>query len=335
LIPNTRSSTRPKGGSCNRRHRFRQNSFPTTTNSRSSRCWSRDPKMDAAADRRRADVARLQSLCAASRGRVRIVSTQGNPPHEVVVELAFRTVDSSAYPGRSISSIRARIDLHARYPLQPPQVTLSPAVFHPNVFSGGTVCLGNRWMPTETLDLLVRRLIQIVTFDPTVINARSPANGPAASWYLGAVMRSPDAFPTDSADFSAAPLRAAGSWRDLSAASDRPADASPRVMQEPSDNRTTAPSGTWKPIVEPRSEPQPLRRAPGAEQPPNRTDDRSGVAVQTVPPENVAAQAGGASATPPAVIISCQECGRRLRIPQAATTHLRCPNCRHVFKVAS
>src|ERR1700756_2375841 len=28
-------------------------------------------------------------------------------------------------------------------------------IFHPNVFPSGQICLGGRWLPTESLDLLV------------------------------------------------------------------------------------------------------------------------------------------------------------------------------------
>jgi hypothetical protein len=47
------------------------------------------------------------------------------------------------------------------------------------------------------MDLFVRRVAQLVTFDPLIVNAQSAANPAALHWYVQALRRFPQAFPTD------------------------------------------------------------------------------------------------------------------------------------------
>lgn len=172
--------------------------------------------MTAAAERRHQDCARLQAMCAASDGRLRLIARSGDPPADLTIELACRSALSEEYPGRWVDRVRARIQLPARYPFQPPLVMLDPPIFHPNVYASGQVCLGAKWIPTEGLDLLVRRVAQIVTFDASVLNVHSPANSTAAQWYRTAMVRSPSAFPTDRLGFLLQPeTRPAVQWREL------------------------------------------------------------------------------------------------------------------------
>jgi len=180
--------------------------------------------VDAAAERRRADLANLERLAAASSGRVAVISRDGDPPTDITVELALRTARSHTYPAAAVDRTRVRISLPLRYPFQAPVVNLAPVTFHPNVYTSGLVCLGAKWIPTEGLDLLVKRIAQIITFDPAVINTSSPANSAAANWYRQAVARSPRLFPTDSLDFlSAAGFKAKPQWRDIATESAQPA----------------------------------------------------------------------------------------------------------------
>jgi len=46
--------------------------------------------------------------------------------------------------------------------------------------------------------LLVKRIVKIVTYDPAVLNAASPANSEALNWYNRMIQSYPSAFPTDS-----------------------------------------------------------------------------------------------------------------------------------------
>ena len=76
-------------------------------------------------------------------------------------------------------------------------MTISTPILHPNVYVSGRICLGIKWIPSFGLDLLVRRIVQIVTFDPTILNKRSPANSEALAWYCQARQANSGAFPTD------------------------------------------------------------------------------------------------------------------------------------------
>jgi hypothetical protein len=183
------------------------------------------PRCDVAAERRRQDLTRLQAQCAGSNGRLLLVGSEGEPVHSMTVELVCRTAGGADFPARSLDRVRATIHLPARYPFQEPRVELRPAVFHPNVYASGRVCLGWKWLPTEGLDLLIKRVAQIVTFDPAVVNMSSPANPAAATWYSHAIQRHPRSFPTENLEavfMSAAAPK--GQWRDLSAAPAATAD---------------------------------------------------------------------------------------------------------------
>ena len=180
--------------------------------------------MHAGAERRREDLAKLEGLCARSGGRLVLVARHGDPPIDLTIELACRTAASHAYPAQAVERTRAHISFPARYPFQPPVVHVTPVTFHPNVYPSGLVCLGVKWLPTETLDLLVRRIAQIITFDPTVVNIDSPANSAAAKWYAEAVTRAPRSFPTDSLDFlSGTASRPKPQWRDIHTEPQQPA----------------------------------------------------------------------------------------------------------------
>ena len=72
-------------------------------------------------------------------------------------------------------------------------------MFHPNVYPSGLVCLGAKWLPSEGMDLFVRRIVRLLAFDPLIVNVHSVANGAALRWYLAARARYPAAFPTDPA----------------------------------------------------------------------------------------------------------------------------------------
>src|SRR5687767_2896416 len=108
-------------------------SSPTTTSWRSNPCSSQECDVNAAAERRREDLARLRAMCAASNGRLRLVSCSGDPPSEITIELTCRTAGSRDYPTRALERIRAGIQFPLRYPFQEPLVALDPPVFHPNV----------------------------------------------------------------------------------------------------------------------------------------------------------------------------------------------------------
>jgi ubiquitin-protein ligase len=147
--------------------------------------------------RRMLDLEKVQQLAQRSGGRVRVVRTEGNPLHRLVVHIDAITAGSTLYPMTKRRGVDVVIVLPARFPFEPPSVQVTSPIVHPNVWSGGMVCLGTKWQPTEGLDRLLQRVVRIVTFDPTVVNPASAANGSAAQWYRELRARRPGAFPTD------------------------------------------------------------------------------------------------------------------------------------------
>lgn len=161
--------------------------------------------MAATSLRRDADVERLRALAAASRGRITLVEPAGR--NRFVLDLGVSTAGSRAYPVVRQSHARVMIDLPARYPFQPPVATVTTPIFHPNVHPSGLVCIGTKWLPSEGMDLFVRRLVQLLVFDPLLVNVHSVANPQALAWYLEMLRRYPQAFPSDSAELELPAVR--------------------------------------------------------------------------------------------------------------------------------
>jgi len=168
--------------------------------------------MSAHVTRREQDVAKLHELASSSGGKLRILHVRGSPPSSVEIEIVLPTAGTKNYPTQKQPTTRAAIDLGPRYPFVEPKVSIKTPIIHPNVYTSGVVCLGSKWLPRQGLDLLVRRLIQIVTFDPSVLNEQSPANRDALNWYETQRSRHPHAFPTASANLATASASSGITW---------------------------------------------------------------------------------------------------------------------------
>lgn len=183
------------------------------TSSRSSRYWS--PAENRAGDvsahtlRREADMVRLRELAVRSGGRLELLEVSARSGRPFRLGIHCRTAASSDYPRMPQNGVTLRIDLPARYPFERPVLTVETRIFHPNIFASGVICQGDKWLPGEGLDLLVRRIIRLVTFDPAHVNPASAANRAAAAWYLQQRSKSPEAFPTDRIDFGPAAMATA------------------------------------------------------------------------------------------------------------------------------
>lgn len=173
--------------------------------------------MSALETRRREDLEKVKELCNRSGGRIRLISTDGDAPSMIKLNLNYRTAGGTSYPEQDLASVELKIQIPAGYPFRsPPVATLSPVVFHPNVYASGQVCLGSKWVVSEFLDLLVKRVVRIITYQEDVLNEASPANGAAVSWYRERKRRFPQAFPTDSANTVAAVQKVGGMrWSNL------------------------------------------------------------------------------------------------------------------------
>ncbi len=152
--------------------------------------------------RRLADVERVRALALASGGQLELINHPGDRdtgqpvgPLELLVRLP--TAGNEHYPAQVLSSFRLRIELPARYPFEAPVARITgPAIFHPNVFESGVVCVGSKWLASEGLDLYVRRVIRLLCFDGMLVNMNSIAHAAAGRWYARARRQHPDAFPS-------------------------------------------------------------------------------------------------------------------------------------------
>jgi LSD1 subclass zinc finger protein len=166
--------------------------------------------------RRDEDVAKLRELEKKTGGKIRVLKVNGSPISEISLRYFVRTAKDDKYPNASITEVDAAIQLGSRYPFDAPTVTLSTKVFNPNVYTSGKVCLGNKWIATEYLDLLAVRLYKILSFEESIINTSSAANGEAARWYIKAQSSHPGSFPSETLQFpdssAASPLK----WTDKS-----------------------------------------------------------------------------------------------------------------------
>lgn len=151
----------------------------------------------AAGLRRAADIEQLRALERETGARVRLVDAPTQPGRPLRLQVDVRAPASAGFPGDATRGVGLRIETPARYPFERPVVKVETRVFHPNVFANGVVCLGERWLPSEGMDLFVRRVLRLLCYEPAHVNPRSAANAEAATWYLKALARSPGLFPTD------------------------------------------------------------------------------------------------------------------------------------------
>jgi hypothetical protein len=151
--------------------------------------------------RRREDLRRVRALCERSGGKLQFVATDSETPSQVRIRMRYRTAVDPSYPQQWADSVEMRIAIPAGYPFRSgPSAYLSPVVWHPNVFPSGQVCQGSKWLISEYLDLYVKRIARIVTFQDDVLNLQSVANRHAALWYQRLLAESPALFPTDTVE---------------------------------------------------------------------------------------------------------------------------------------
>lgn len=173
--------------------------------------------MNAHDQRRAQDIQRLEQLQIASQGRLQLAYVKGTPPSEIEVHFNLKVAPSERYPQEVGKLTKCLISLPARYPFVEPTVTITTPILHPNVYTSGRICLGLKWMPSFGMDLLVKRIAQIITYDPVVLNEKSPANSNAVAWYRKARSANPGAFPTDRVNWDTSEKAAGISWKPISA----------------------------------------------------------------------------------------------------------------------
>jgi hypothetical protein len=141
---------------------------------------ARDPR----AIRRANDLIGVTKICNESSGRIRLVTTAGDPPTTYTMEYHCRSWALSASGERVIREThRIRIDLPDDYPdpySGEPEVFMLDPVWNIHVWSSNKVCLGD-WYPCPLADLVVN-IGKLLVLDPVVLNFGSPANSDAGEW---------------------------------------------------------------------------------------------------------------------------------------------------------
>ena len=171
--------------------------------------------MDALAKRRQEDITKLLELEAEYCGVVAVTRTEGHPANVIEMQITLPTVRNERFPDEVQQINGVRVDLPIRYPFEPPKISITTPVWNPNIFPSGLICLGEKWIPTHNLALLLRRVLQILALEPEIINLASPANADAAKWYANARRRDVSLFPTIRLEALRAVPKPAIQWKTL------------------------------------------------------------------------------------------------------------------------
>jgi len=111
---------------------------------------------------------------------IRVSGTAGMPPEYYRFTYAIRGlyVDASGQILDRNEHV-VEVNLSLGYPRRSPQCRMLTPVFHPN-FDDISVCIGDFWAPSESLDDLVVRVGRMIAYQE--YNTKSPLNGLAARW---------------------------------------------------------------------------------------------------------------------------------------------------------
>ncbi len=150
----------------------------------------------AATLRRQSDIELVSRLIDRSGGLLQLRQAFNLSSGQVKLRMHVTTSGDETFPMTRPAHTDFTITLPARYPFASPVVNIDTAIYHANVFTNGTVCLGTQWQASEGLDLFISRVVRLLTYDPLLLNLQSPANGAAARWYMRASTQSPALFPT-------------------------------------------------------------------------------------------------------------------------------------------
>mgnify|MGYP001807109241 CR=1 FL=1 len=140
----------------------------------------------------------VSEMVAQSGGALAIVSTNGNPPYQYVIEYRCRGVERlNGNDPVYRNTHQVEISLGTNYPNAKPEAKFLTPIFHPNVWPNLDVCLGSKWTMAETLPELIIRIGKIIQYSKDVLNLNSPANDSAKTWAVNNMRR----FPVDTNTF--------------------------------------------------------------------------------------------------------------------------------------
>jgi ubiquitin-protein ligase len=146
--------------------------------------------------RRQADLDLLQRLVDRANGLLQFRTPWHPSQDHIHLRAHLPTSADQTFPIAKTASFDFDVFLPVRYPFAPPTVSMATSLWHPNVFTNGTICLGTQWQVSEGLDLFITRVVRLLTYDPLLINLSSPANHAAARWYDKLAQENTRAFPT-------------------------------------------------------------------------------------------------------------------------------------------
>jgi hypothetical protein len=111
---------------------------------------------------------------------IQITESAGMPPEVYRFRYSIRGLYVSA-GGEILERDQhvLEVNLTLGYPRRAPQCRMLTPVFHPN-FDESSVCIGDFWAASESLDDLVVRIGRMIAYQE--YNTRSPLNGLAAKW---------------------------------------------------------------------------------------------------------------------------------------------------------
>jgi len=134
--------------------------------------------------------------------RIEIEGVSGSPPDRYIFQMNVRSLRERGDEIEDQSLHRIEVKLPLGYPRDAPHCRMLTPVFHPNI-APHTICIGDHWSASESLDLMIQRVGEMLAFQS--YNIKSPLNGRAAQW----VDENQHRIPTDAAEFfidlSAAP----------------------------------------------------------------------------------------------------------------------------------
>lgn len=146
--------------------------------------------------RRQSDHALIAALVERSGGQLKVVGQFDQHTKQLRLRATLPTSQTNAYPNQTPAPLEFTISFPARYPFEAPSAKVDTPIFHPNVFTNATICLGAQWSISEGLDQFVARILRLLTYDPQLVNVHSAANATAARWYGQLLTQTPDVFPT-------------------------------------------------------------------------------------------------------------------------------------------
>ncbi len=127
---------------------------------------------------------------------IQITGTAGMPPEVYRFKYSIKGLFVSATGDIQERDVHyLEVNLSLGYPRRAPQCRMLTPVFHPN-FDDSTVCIGDFWAASESLDDLIIRIGRMISYQE--YNTKSPLNGLAAKW----AEQNAKLFPVDPRDIA-------------------------------------------------------------------------------------------------------------------------------------